>query len=162
MRDELAVGILHDHVAILFLCASRVGGIAIGLLHLFEMDVGHLHLRFCRFRHVGEEGFEVLVFDFCLLQGRRTAFGIPGIADRQLGACHVLGVRIGVDERLQRHARNIVLAMVHRVHGAVEQHLIGLLRVHVGNWVGHLVVVAASDKQCQEYKRDENRKTTKH
>ena len=162
LGNKFAIGILQNKLAIFFLGAARVRGITIGLLHLLEMDVGHLHLRFCRFRHVREKGLKILIFDFGLLQRSSTAFGIPGVPNRQLGARHELGIGIGIDKRLQRHACNVVLAMVHRVHGTVEEHLIGLFRVDVGNWVRHLVVVATGDKRHQERKRDEKRKTTKH
>ena len=57
--------------AVLFLGVLRVGGVAVGLLHLLVVDVAHLHLRFGSLRRVGEEGDEVLVLGLGLGQRRR-------------------------------------------------------------------------------------------
>ena len=121
LRHQRAVGELQNHLAIFFLGAPGVRGIAVRLLHLAEVDVGDLHLRFRRFRHVGEEGDEVLVLALRLRQGGSAAFLVPGVADGQLGAGNILGIGIGVDQRLQAEARDVVFAVLHRVIGAIEQ-----------------------------------------
>ena len=99
------------------------------------MDVGDLQLRFGRFRHVGKEDLEIAVFLLGLRQGSRAALGVPGIADRQLGAGNVFRIRIGVDQGLQGQARHVEAVVPHGVHGLVEQDLVRLLRPDLGQRV---------------------------
>ena len=73
----LVVGILHDHLAIFLLGANGVGEVAVGLFHLLVMDIGDFHLGLGGFRHVGKEGFKVLIFLLRLRQTCGTAFRIP-------------------------------------------------------------------------------------
>src|SRR5579862_408203 len=141
LRDERTVGELQDHLAILFFGAQGVGGIAVRLLHLAEVDIGDLHLRLSRFGHVGEEGDEVLVLAFGLGHGGGAALGVPGVADGQLGARYILRIGVGVDERLQAEARDVVLAVLHSIQRAIEEHLVGLLGVDVGDGVGNLLAL---------------------
>ena len=143
LRHQRAVRKLHDELAILFFGAPGVGRIAVRLLHLLVMDVGDLHLRFRRLGHIGEEGDEVLVLAFGLRHGGGAAFLVPGIANRQLGAGHILRIGIGIDQRLQAQPGDIVLVVLHRIHGAVEQHLVWLFGIDIGNRVLRLLALLA-------------------
>ena len=123
-----------------------MGEVAIRLFHLLIMDVGELELCLGRLRHVGEEGFKILVFDFGLGQRGGTALGVPGISHRQLGARNVFRIRIGVDQGLQRHSRDFEAVVLHRVHGPVKQYLVGLLGAEVRQRVLNLLVGAGRGK----------------
>ena len=57
---------------------------------------------------------------FCLLHRGRAALFVPGISDGELGAHLVFRVRIGIQQRLQIQPGNIVLALFHGNHGAIE------------------------------------------
>ena len=94
--------------------------------HLLIVDVRHLQLRLGRLWHVGEESAEILVLDLGLLHRGRAALGVPRIRHRQFGARDKFRIRIGVDQRLQRHPRHIKAVVLHGIHRPVEQHLIGL------------------------------------
>jgi len=48
------------------------------------VDVRDLQLRLGRFRHIGEERAEILVFDFGLLHSGGAALGVPGVGNGQL------------------------------------------------------------------------------
>ena len=88
------------------------------------MDVGDFQLRFCRLRHVGEEGDEIAVFRFCLGQRSRSTLRVPGIRHRQLGARQVLRIRISIDHGLKSDAGHFEAIVLHGVHGAVKQDLV--------------------------------------
>ena len=90
LRHQLTVGELENHFAILILGACRMGIVAIGFLHLLEVDVRNLQLRFCCLRHVRKESLKIAVFLFRLRHSSRPAFRIPGICQRQFGAGHEL------------------------------------------------------------------------
>ncbi len=115
--------------------------VAVRLLHLLVIDVGHLHLRLGRFGGGREEGDEILVFGLGLRQSRRTALFEPGVAHRQLGAHPVLRLGIGVQHGLQIQPGHIEPALLQRDHGLVEEFLIGLLRIHIGKRVGAQILV---------------------
>ena len=137
---------MQNYLAILIFSALGVRVIAVGFLHLLVMDVGDLQLRFSRFRHVGEEDLEIVVFLLGLRQRGSSTFRIPGIADCQLGARDEFRIRIGVDQRLERQPRHVETIVPHRVHGLVEQHLVGLLRTHAGQRVDGLLVGAGNSQ----------------
>src|SRR6185312_574403 len=71
-----------------------------------------------------------------------TTFGIPRVSHRQLGTGDVLGVRIGVDQRLQGHAGNVEAIVLHCVHGTVEKDLVWLLGTDIRQRVTHFFISA--------------------
>src|SRR5581483_121551 len=145
--DQLAVRVLLDEIAIFLFRTRGMREVAIGLLHLAIMDVGDLELGFRRFRHVREEGLEVLVFVFGLCERGGATFGVPRVANRQLGASDKLGIWISVDEGLQREARDVVLAGFHRLHGAVEEDLVGLFGIHRRDGILDLFIAAGTQRE---------------
>ena len=140
--QKFAVGILQDHLPVFFLGAHRVRVVAIGLFHLLVVDVRDFQGSLGGFRHVRKEGAEILVLDFRLLESGGAAFGVPGISDGQLGAGDEFGIGIGVNQGLQRHACDVKAVVLHRVHGAVEQHLVRLFRAHIRERIADLLVGA--------------------
>ena len=124
-----------DHVPVFLLGVLRVVEVAVGLLHLLVVDVAHLHLRFGRFGRIGEEGDEVLVLGFGLGQRGGAAFLEPAVADGELGAHPVFGVRIGVEHGLQVEPGHVVLALLQGDHRLVEELLVGLLGVDIGQGI---------------------------
>ena len=117
--------------------------IAIGLFHLLVVHIRDLELCLGGFRQLWEEGDEILVFDLRLLIGGGRALGIPRITYCQLGSRNEFGIGIGIDERLQRDTRHVVLPFFHCIHSAIEQHFVRLLGIYVGDWIVDLVVVTA-------------------
>ena len=93
-------------------------------------------------------------------QRRRRAFLVPGFAHRQLGASNEFRVRISIDERLQGDTRNVMFALLHRLHGTVEEHLVRLLGVHLGQRVGSLLIITGHTGQqtCSQQQSDETRR----
>ena len=131
---------MQDKLAVFVFGAARMRVITVRLFHLPVMDIGHFQLRFGGFRHVGEERYEVLVFNLRLRQRRAAALVVPGVANAQLGAGNVLRIRVSIDQRLQREPGDVVLAMAHGVHGAVEEHFVGLLGIDVGERIFDFLV----------------------
>ena len=127
-----------------------MGVVAIRLFHFLIVDVRDLQLCLGRFlRHIREKGDEILILDLGLLHRRRTALGVPRIRHRQLRAGDKFRIRIGVDQRLQRHTRHVEAIVLHGVHRAIEQDFVGLFRSDVGQWI-HRLLVSASDRQSQQ------------
>ncbi len=127
LRDQFAVRKLQDEVPIFVFRTLGVSVVAVSLLHLLILNVSDFELGFGGLRHVGEERNEIAVFLFRLRQRGRPPFGIPGIAHRQLGTRDKLGIRIGVNQRLQRDTGHVEAVVLHGVHGLVEKDLIRLL-----------------------------------
>ncbi len=165
---QLAVGELQDQIPVLILGALGVRVVAVRLFHLLILDVGNLQLRLSRFRHVGKERDvsrfrhvgkerdEVLVFLFGLRQGGRAAFGVPGIAYRQLGASDEFGIRISIDQSLQRDSGHVEAVMPHRVHGLVKQDLVRLLGPDIRQRINRLFVgTSGCDQQQRAQHRNE-------
>ena len=71
------------------------------------MDLADLFLRLGGFFHGRIEQDEVLVLGFGLRQTRRAALAIPAIGDRQLRLGQIFALVVGVDERVQRDARDL-------------------------------------------------------
>ena len=140
----LVVGILQDYLPVLLLGTDRMSEVAVGLFHLLKMNVGDLYLRLSRFRHVGEESFEVLIFLLGLCQRRSAALRVPRIRQRQLGARDELGIRLGVDQGLHVETRDVEVVVLHRVHAAIEQHLVRLLGVNLSQRIADLFIGAGS------------------
>jgi hypothetical protein len=53
-------------------------------------------------------------------------------------------IRVGVDQGLQGHAGDVEAVVLHRIHGAVEEHLVGLLGADVRQRVVDLLIGAAN------------------
>ena len=141
--SELAVGELHQQLPAFIFGANGLLAVAVGLLHLLVMDVADLLLGLGSFFHGRIEEDKVLVFGFGLRPGVRAAFAVPAIRDRELGFRQKLAGVVGVDERIQRQARDFVAAALNIVDGLVKQDLIGLLRV-LGDGVLVFVTPAAA------------------
>ena len=71
-----------------------------------------------------------------------AALAEPAIGHQQLGLGQIFAGVVGVHQRLQRKPRTLVPAVFDVVHGAVEQHLVGLLRV-LGDGVFVLLFAAS-------------------
>ena len=108
---------------------SGVGVVAVGLVHLAEVDVADAHLGLGGLGRVGEEGDEVLVLLLGLGEGSGSTLLEPAIGDAKLGAHHVLRVGVGVEQGLEVEAGNIVASALHGVHGLVVERLVGELGV---------------------------------
>ena len=65
-------------------------------------------------------------------------------ATRQLGAGDEFRIGIGVDQGLQGHPGHVEAVVLHRIHGAVEQNLVGLLGVNVGHGILTFLLVQAT------------------
>ena len=108
---------------------------------------------------LGKKVIEILVFDFGLRQRGDAAFGVPGIGHRQFGAGDEFRIRIGVDQGLQGDPRHVEAVVLHGVHGAVEQDLVGLLGADVRQRIVDLLV-GAGDGQSQHAQQKNDRNTT--
>ena len=134
-----------------------MGVVAIRLFHLLIVDVGNFQLRFRRLRHIGKEGFKILIFDFGLRQRCSSAFRIPGIGHGQFGASNVFRVWISIDQGLQRNPRHVEAVMLHGIHSAIEQNLVRLLGAHIGQRIVNLLISAGhTQNQCGQQKNDRN------
>ena len=127
LRRELAVGEICKHVAALCFGAHRVRAVAVGLVHLLELDFADLLLGLGRFLHVGIEQDEILVLRLGLRVAVRAALVVPTIGDGQLGLGQVLALIVGVHERVQGQARHLEPAVLDILDRLVEQHFVGLL-----------------------------------
>ena len=88
LRDQGGIGELLQHQAVLFLGVRGLGVVAVGLVHLAEVDVADAHLGLGGLGRVGEEGDEVLVLLLGLGEGGGAAFLVPAIGDGELGLHH--------------------------------------------------------------------------
>ncbi len=88
-----------------------------------------LLLRFGGLFHGGIEQDEVLVLGFGLSQTGGAAFPIPTVGDGELGLGQELALIVGIDQRVERDARDFVAAVFDVVDGAIEQNLVGLFGV---------------------------------
>ena len=114
------LGPLLDQLTVFVLRTHGVRIVAVRFLHLLVVHVGDFELRLSSLGELRKESDEVLVFDFSLLVGRGCTLGVPGIAHCELRAGDKFGIRIGIDEGLQGNASDVVLALFHRIHRAVE------------------------------------------
>src|SRR5581483_5368488 len=158
-RKKFAVGILLDELLIFLFGAHSMGEVAVRLLHLLVVDVGDLELRLGGLGHVGEESLEIAIVGFGLCKSGAAAFGVPRIGFRKLGARDEFGIRIGVDQGLQNHPGLIEAVVLHLVHGAVEQHLVGLLGAYVREGIVDLLVRTGCRNQQQSCEQKDQRTT---
>jgi len=97
-----------------------------------------------------------LCIRFRLRVGRRAAFGVPGIGNAQLGAGDVFGIRIGVNEGLQREERatsNLLLFIASSARS--NKTLSGCFGVQVGQRIRDLFVgTGRAQRQNQTQESD--------
>src|SRR6201996_6352083 len=89
------------------------------------MGIRDLYLCVRRFRQEREENFEVLVGLDRLRHVGRSALFIVGVGDRQLGLGQILGIGVGVNQRLEAQAPDFLAAFLDVLHGAPVQNLVG-------------------------------------
>ena len=123
----MELGYLVSKIAAFLLRAQGIVGIAVGLLHLANMDLADFVLGFRRFFHGGIEQLEILVFGFGLRQALGAALPHPAIGDGQFGFGQIFAGIVGVDQRIQRQPGDFIAAFFDIVDGFVEQNLVGLL-----------------------------------
>ncbi len=126
---ELAVGELHQQLAAFILGAQGMDGVAVRLLHLAEVNIANLVLRFGGFFQRRIEKDEVLVFGFGLRQPVRAALAEPGVGDGELGLGQEFTGVVGIDQRIERQPRDLVAASLNVLNGLVEQDLVRLQRI---------------------------------
>ena len=155
---EFTVRELGQQVAALVVGAEGVRGVAVALIHQLKLHVADLLLGLGRFFHLRIEQNEVLVLRLGLREAVRAAFAEPAIGHQQLGLRQILAGVVGVHQRLQRETRALVAAVLHVIHGAVEQHLVGLLRV-LGDGIVVLLLAASNANQQQRHRGEDPRIT---
>src|SRR5580692_5115024 len=127
--DILAVGKLHDQLAAFVFRAYGLGLVAIGLVHLLIVDLADLLLRFGGLFHGGIEQDEILVLGFGLRQTGGAAFPEPTVGDGKFGFGEEFALIVGINQGVERDARDFVAAVLDVADGAIEQNLIGLFGV---------------------------------
>ena len=125
LRHEGGLGELLEHEAVLFFGVSGLGVVAVGLVHLAEVDVADAHLGLGGLGSVGEEGDEVLVLLLGLGEGCGAAFLVPAVGDGELGLHLILRVGIGVEQGLEVETGDVEVAALGGVEGLVVEHLVG-------------------------------------
>ena len=135
--DELGVRVVGDHAAVLFLGVESLRVVAVGLVHLAEVDVADAHLGLGGLGSVGEEDAEVAVLALGLGERGGAAFLVPAIRDGELGAHLVLRIGIGVEHGLEVEAADVEVALLDGDLGLVEELLVGQLGVGADESVGH-------------------------
>src|SRR4029077_2029420 len=108
LGNVLRIRELDHQLLALLLGAQSIVGVAVGLLHLFVVDVADALLGFGGFLHGGIEQDEVLIFGLGLRHAMQAAFAIPAIGDGELGLGQELAGVVGVDQRVQRQAGDFV------------------------------------------------------
>ena len=111
------------------------------------MNLADLLLGLGGFLHGGIEQDEVLVLGLGLRQTGRAALPIPTVGDRELGLGQELALIVGIDQSVQRDARDFVTAVLDVVDGPIEENLVGLLGV-LGDRI--VVLVAAETAGGQQ------------
>ncbi len=129
LRNQCRLRELLQHQPVLLLRMDRLRIVAVGLVHLPEVDVTHTHLGLGSFRSVGEEGDEVLVLALGLRQRGSSALAVPAVSNRQLRLHLVLRVRIGVQHRLQIQTGDVEVSLLGGFERLVVELPIGKLRI---------------------------------
>ena len=119
--DLAGVRVAPRHLFQLALGLARLGDVAVGSLHLLEVNLGHLHHAFGSQRVVGKELNPVAVFDFGLRQALRAALQVIGVGDGELGHFDHRAVGVGVNHRVPQDAPLIEIAFTGGVRGVAKQ-----------------------------------------
>src|ERR1700733_65167 len=130
LRHKGRFGELLQHQAVFFFRVDGLGVVAVGFVHLAEIDVTDPHLGLGGLGCVGKEGNEVLVLLFGLGESCGAALFVPAIGDGQLGFHLVLRVGISVEQRLQVETGDVEVAAFGGVDCLVVENFVGQASVN--------------------------------
>ena len=145
-RSELAVGELRQKQLALLFRAEGVFVIAVRLFHLLVVDVADLLLRFGRLFERRIKEYEIFIFRLRLGHSVRTTFTEPAIGNCQLCLSQEFACIVGVHQRVERDARDLIPPAFDIGDGFIEQYLVWLLRV-LRDWVFVLLPAEAAGER---------------